>query len=461
MNGLSDQNDQQLLRDYAANLSEAAFAELIRRHVDLVHSAAMRMVHDAHQAEDVTQGVFVALAWNAGQLSDRQVLSPWLHRTAQNIASKAIRSDVRRRAREQEAAAMNELLSGEPDSGWEQIAPHLDAALGELSEQDREALMLRYFERKSGCGIAQTLGISEEAAQKRVTRAVERLRKFFAKRGVAVPASSLVVALSANAVQAAPVGLAAAISTSAMLGGTALLTTATKAIAMTALQKTFITATIAAAVGVGIYESHQAAIMRSQVQTLERQQATLTEQMGELKTENERLPKMIAEAKDAHALSQAPELLRLRGEVGVLRQQTNELGGVRKENIRLSQAVAESETNQVSPEDELIVRQNHAVDAMSALLQALKTYATNHNGQYPANLDQLVAPGDLKAPKLAGNLGPSDFEFGQGLGTDPQGNETILRLRVPIAKPGGGGVMVVGGINDAGVPHTSTWNVSP
>jgi hypothetical protein len=199
--------------------------------------------------------------------------------------------------------------------------------------------------------------------------------------------------------------------------------------------------------------------------TREKEEALIkqTDRIAQLETENERLSNLVVNVKSNVPQASEPsrELLRLRGEVGVLRQQTNELGGVRKENIRLSQAVAESETNQVSPEDELIVRQNHAVDAMSALLQALKTYATNHNGQYPANLDQLVAPGDLKAPKLAGNLGPSDFEFGQGLGTDPQGNETILRLRVPIAKPGVGGVMVVGGINDAGVPHTSTWNVSP
>jgi hypothetical protein len=220
------------------------------------------------------------------------------------------------------------------------------------------------------------------------------------------------------------------------------------------------TATIAAAVGVGIYESHQAAIMRSQVQTLERQQATLTEQMGELKTENERLPKMIAEAKDAHALSQAPELLRLRGEVGVLRQQTNELGGLRKENIRLSQAVAESETNQVSAEDQVIVRQNHAVGAMTTLLKAIKNYASNHSGQYPGNLDQLVASGDLGATNLAGNLGFNDFEFGQRAGVDLQGNQAILRLRVPIAKPGGGELMVVGRITDAGVPQTTVWNVS-
>ena len=267
MNSLTD---QQLLRDYTGRRSEAAFAELVRRHVDLVYSAALRMVRDAHLAEDVTQGVFVALAQNARQLTDRPVLSGWLHRTAQNLAAKAVRSDVRRRAREQEAAAMNELLSAEPDAVWEHIAPHLDAALGELSEADRDALLLRYFERKSAREMAQTLGISDEAAQKRVNRAVERLREFFAKRGVTVGASGLVVVISANAVQAAPAGLAVTISTAAALAGTTFTTaataTATKTIAMTTLQKTIIGATLAVAVGTGIYEARQDSQLRDQVE---------------------------------------------------------------------------------------------------------------------------------------------------------------------------------------------------
>jgi hypothetical protein len=155
------------------------------------------------------------------------------------------------------------------------------------------------------------------------------------------------------------------------------------------------------------------------------------------------------------------ELLRLRGEVGALRQQTNELGTLRKDNARLSPAAADSEINQLPGDDPLIVRQTHAVDAMTTLLQAIKKFATNHNGQYPADLEQLIASGELGATNVAGNLGFRDSEFGQGAGLDPRGNRAILRLRVPIAKPGGGPVMVVGGIDDAGVPHTSTWNVSP
>src|SRR5207244_12138566 len=131
------------LRDYAGRWSEAAFAELVRRQVDFVYSAALRMVCDAHLAEDVTQSVFVALAQDARQLTDHPALSGWLHRTTQNLAANAVRSDVRRHAREQEAAAMNELLSTEPETVWEHIAPHLDEALGELNEGARDAVMLR------------------------------------------------------------------------------------------------------------------------------------------------------------------------------------------------------------------------------------------------------------------------------------------------------------------------------
>ena len=209
------------------------------------------MVCDAQLAEDVTQGAFLALAQSAPRLSDCAVLSGWLHRTARNLAAKAVRTEVRRRAREQEAAVMNELLSTEPDATWNEIAPHLDAALDELGGADRDALMLRYFERKSAQEMAQALGVSAEAAQKRVNRAVERLRNLFVKRGVTVGASALIALLSANAVQAAPVGLAAT------LAGPTLITTATaaatEAITMTALQKSLIAAALVVALGVGIY----------------------------------------------------------------------------------------------------------------------------------------------------------------------------------------------------------------
>jgi RNA polymerase sigma factor (sigma-70 family) len=270
------------------------------------------MVRDAHLAEDVTQGAFVALSQNARQLTDRSVLSGWLHRTAQNLAANTVRSDVRRRAREQEAAAMNELLATESDAPWGIIAPLLDAALGELSEPDRDALLLRYFERKSAREMAKVLGVGEDAAQRRVSRAVERLREFFSKRNVTIGASGLAVLISANAVQAAPIGLAAAISAAAVLAGTAVQTSsviaATKTIAMTTLQKTFITAALTAAIGTGIYEAHQAIQLREQ-------NKTLAQKIAQLQTDSESLSNRLAEAGDSKKLSdeQFNELLKLRG----------------------------------------------------------------------------------------------------------------------------------------------------
>ena len=193
---------------------------------------------------------------------------------------------------------MNELH--EPDPVWDHLAPHLDTALGELNEPDRDALLLRYFERKSAREMAQTLGTTEDAAQKRVGRAVERLRQFFAQRGVTVGASGLVVLLSANAVQAAPAGLAVTISTAAALIGSSIATTVSatvaKAIVMTTLQKTLITATLAVAVGTGIYEARQASRLRDQVQTLQQQQAPLAEQIQQLQQERDNALKRLAAA---------------------------------------------------------------------------------------------------------------------------------------------------------------------
>lgn len=244
---MNNSTDQQLLRDYSESRSEPAFAELVRRHVDLVYSAALRMVRDSQLAEDVTQGVFMALAKNAPQLAEHPVLSGWLHRAAQNLAVKIIRTDTRRRAREQEAATMHALLSPEPNTAWEDVAPHLDAALGELNEPDRDALLLRFFEKKSAREMAEILGVSDEAAQKRVTRAVGRLRELFARRGIAVGAGGLAVVITANAVQSAPAALAFTIPSTALAGTTltnTTITTTAKAIAMTTLQKTLITAAL-------------------------------------------------------------------------------------------------------------------------------------------------------------------------------------------------------------------------
>jgi RNA polymerase sigma factor (sigma-70 family) len=337
---VNTRTDQELVREYAERRSEPAFGELVRRHVDLVHSAALRMVGDAHQAQDVSQAVFVALAQNARQLTAHPVLSGWLHRTAQHLAANTVRASVRRQTREQEAVAMNELLATASEPSWETIAPPLDAALGELSEPDRDAVLLRYFEKKSAQEMAGMLGISDEAAQKRVNRAVERLRDYFAKRGVTIGAGGLVVVISANAVTAAPVGLAAAIATAALAGtavSTATLIAATKTIAMTTLQKTIITTALVAAAGAGVFEARQVAQLREQNQTLQQQQAPLAEQVRQLQGERDQSASQLASlAEKVGKMDQNNlELLKLRGEVTLLHNQQGELEKLRAENLQL------------------------------------------------------------------------------------------------------------------------------
>jgi len=220
-------SDLELLQKYARQNSEEAFAALVSRHLNLAYSAALRQVRSPELAEEVAQSVFADLARNAHKLKPDTVLTAWLYQVTRRTAVDVIRRESRRQLREQIATEMNAMHA---NSGtgfqpvWADIEPLLDEAMESLDETDRSAVLLRYFENKSLREVGQTIGASEDAAQKRVSRAVERLREFFSKRGVTVGASGLVVVLSANAVQAAPVGLATSVSTTA---ATTALSTAT------------------------------------------------------------------------------------------------------------------------------------------------------------------------------------------------------------------------------------------
>ena len=339
-------SDAQLLRDYAERANEAAFREIVTRHTDFVYSAALRQVESSAVASDLAQSVFTDLARKAQPLAEKitgdSSLAGWLHRSTRYAALNHLRDS--RRRRENERQAMEQLLTNSDSAAdWEQIRPALDEALDSLAEEDREALLLRYFKNHDLRTVGATLGISDDAAQKRVSRAVERLREFFAKRGVAAGASGLAVVISANAVQAAPVGLALTISTAAVLTGTTLATTTTatvtKAIAMTTLQKTIVTATIAILAGTGIYEARQASQLREQAQTLQQERTPLTEQLMQLKSENERLSNQVARSKDSQALSkeQFSELLKLRGKVGVAQADARELAKLKSTLVKQSE----------------------------------------------------------------------------------------------------------------------------
>lgn len=216
-------DDHELLRGYADDGSEAAFAELVKRHLDHTYSAAMREVHDPHLASDLTQAAFILLARKAPRLKAAPSVAGWLFQTVRFAARNARRAAWRRERHEQEAAIMIP-TSPEPDTDslWEQLAPLLNDALASLAVGDRDVLTLRFFENKSHEEIAARLGTGEAAARKRLSRAVERLRSFFARRGITVAGASLGLVLGSHSVSAAPAGLAGVVTGGALAKGATL-----------------------------------------------------------------------------------------------------------------------------------------------------------------------------------------------------------------------------------------------
>ena len=217
-------DDAQLLRLYAEEKSEAAFAELVRRHLDLVYSAALRQVGgDAHRAHDVAQTVFIALARKAAAVARHPVLVGWLYTSTQHAAAKVRRSEARRRVREHEAQLMSALTAGDTteaaEVAWEQVGPWLDEAMRELGERDREAVLLRFFARRPFAEIGATLRVSEDAARMRVERALEKLRGVLARRGVTSTGAALGVLLANQTAGAAPAGLAGSVTSGALAVG--------------------------------------------------------------------------------------------------------------------------------------------------------------------------------------------------------------------------------------------------
>ncbi len=206
--------DSDLLREYATTRSEKAFAEIVRRHVDLVYSAAKRQVRDPHLAEDVTQAVFLILSQKAASLGPGVSLPGWLYNTTRFAANNARRGEIRRQRHEQKAGEDMPHSVTEAES-WNQIEPDLDAAVARLASRDREAVVLRFFKQMSLKEVGAAIGVSEDAAKVRISRAIAKLRKLL---GVSAPATSLTVLLEANSSLSAPSSLADSIVSAACRG---------------------------------------------------------------------------------------------------------------------------------------------------------------------------------------------------------------------------------------------------
>jgi RNA polymerase sigma factor (sigma-70 family) len=212
-------DDWELLQNYARAHSEAAFAELVARHIDWVYSVALRQVGNSQLAEDVAQSVFALLARKAGSLRSGTLLGGWLFRSTCFVAKCSLRAERRRKFREEKASAMmTTAQSDDSEVFCQQLAPHLEDAVASLSEGDRSVVLSRFYERKSLSEIGQRLRISEEAAKKRVSRSVDKLREFLTRRGITLGAAAIGAMMVGKTVQAAPATLSSSIISASTVG---------------------------------------------------------------------------------------------------------------------------------------------------------------------------------------------------------------------------------------------------
>jgi RNA polymerase sigma factor (sigma-70 family) len=312
------ETDLELLRCYAREHAEEAFADVVQRHLGLVHSAALRQVRSTHLAEEIAQSVFVDLARNARRLAPNTVVAGWLYEVTRRTAIDVLRRESRRELREQTAEELNSMNSTEPD--WMEIAPLLEEAMATLEPGDRAAILLRYFENKSLREVGRTLGASENAAQKRVSRALDRLHRFFRSKDIPTTAGALALLISGNAVQSTPLQLGATIATAAVQAGAAAVAGTTgiavKTLFMSTTQKAIMATAFVAAVGTGIYEAGQASRLRAEVRGL-KARVPLTENIESLTRERDHATNQLASlmAENEQLKRATAELFKLRGEV--------------------------------------------------------------------------------------------------------------------------------------------------
>jgi RNA polymerase sigma factor (sigma-70 family) len=362
---------KQLLAEYVESGSESAFRELVTRYTDLVYSVALRFVNDRQLAEDIAQSVFIDLARTAQKLSPEIMLGGWLHRHTCFMASKAIRSERRRQDRERQAVNTSEDHS---ETYLALVTPVIDEAINQLGEEDRIAILHRFFEQQDFNAVGAVLGSTADTAQKRVSRALEKLQRLLEHRGVRCSAVALGTALSAEAITAAPAGLAASLAATA-LGAGAAGTVGTLTIIK-------LVGAVVAVAAVPFWMQHRAETRLREENDLLRQQV---EQFAALSAENERLSNLLANAQSP-VTPESGELLRLRGEVGGLRRQLAEAAKQEKTKASVPQkSTAQDPTEQ--QKEVAIEKMNYTKGWMMAFWQ----YADEHQGEFPTNFEMATS----------------------------------------------------------------------
>ena len=429
-------DDLTLLREFAATQSETAFATLVQRHVNLVYSAARRRTGDDHLAEEITQAVFILLARKAGTIGAQTLLTGWLYRTTHYAVADALKQQRRRLQREHQAYMEATLTPNETDDAWKQISPVLDGAMDTLNERDRNAVLLRYFENKPLAEVGAALGVSEDAARVRVNRALEKLRATLTKSGVTLGVTAIAGAVTANAIQAAPLALATSI-TAATLTGTSL-TLAT--IAMTTLQKIAVTAALTVTIGAGIYEAKQASDARDTISQLQAEQSPLTNNLATLRAENEKLSQAVAEANNQKKLTQSQfnELMKLRGQTGQAQTAVQELAKAQAALKNQKPVLSGFLTNamamglktslgfQKKSAAAKIARMKETLHLTDDQVQAIKDITFKHLDQQSELMLQAMTTGGFK-PDISGN-NVSLEATGSGVNVNTEENEIKAQL---------------------------------
>jgi RNA polymerase sigma factor (sigma-70 family) len=307
-----DETDAVLLSRYQEYRAEEAFAELVRRHIDGVYSAAIRRLGgDTHLAEDVTQIVFTALARQADRLSTHAFLTGWLYAATRNHAVTLVRRERRRRVREEKADPMNQIFSDEPAMDWSQMAPILDSLLDRLGEADRNAVLLRFVDRRAFAEIGIVMQLSEDAARMRVDRALGKLRVLLARKGITSCSAALGLALADRAAIAAPVGLAETVAATALGAAPAAVTGTLTALKIMSTTKSILTAaaiaTAVAGIGTAIYEYRTGRAIKVSLAAADQANETLLTQRRTVESSLKAAQATLANLRPAAAISARTE----------------------------------------------------------------------------------------------------------------------------------------------------------
>jgi len=384
------QTDTKLLREFAVAQDGAIFAEVVRRHIDFVYATALRQVNgDAHLASDITQLVFVDLAKKCSQVAQHPVLAGWLHTSTRYAAAQFIRSEERRRRREERAHAMIE--NDRPDAPTDQageLQPLLDEVLGHLKPHERDALLLRFFERKTYLEVGQQLQLSETAARSCIDRALDKMQGLLARRGITSTAAALAASLSSLPTIAAPSGLASTV-TGAAVAGVGVTGIAGIVLFMSKLPTAIAAALIVTGIGAVSIELNANTKLHAQVDALANASPDKSSQLTASTANTATLAQTINGAATplppSDERSESAELVLLRNRYALL---TKRPDGVVDSEIRSAQNVGRA-TPEAAAQSLMYAVQNHDVQTAATFFQFVDDSPENRE-KFMANFSEAI-----------------------------------------------------------------------